>query len=181
MAGGSGIWRCALWALVLVKALGENSAESNADSRRALSDGEAWDEALLVGASEDGESVEWGAAAKKEKFSASARRVEEGEEGGAGTEDRDRDGASGDSGVGVWQEWTSGNQVQGDTEVDCPAWADLGECVKNEAFMVDHCAESCYHQHLIRSAVLTGKPFEVQCSTTVGPFTVELHPRYDPC
>jgi len=119
-----------------------------------------------------GESVEWGATAKKQKFSAASRR-EEAEEEVESEEEVQEEGDEDD----VWGEWGDGFEVQGDTEADCAAWADLGECVKNEVFMVAHCAESCYHQHLIRSAVLTGKPFEVTCDTTVGPFTIELHPR----
>jgi hypothetical protein len=35
-------------------------------------------------------------------------------------------------------------------------------------------------QHIIRSAVLTGRPFLVQCESSVGAFTLEIHPAWAP-
>ena len=47
---------------------------------------------------------------------------------------------------GGWEEFEEEFEVEADQDMDCGAWADLGECEKNEAFMLEHCAESCYHQ-----------------------------------
>jgi hypothetical protein len=65
-----------------------------------------------------------------------------------------------------------------DHHVDCGAWADFGECETNDGYMSQQCADSCYHQHIIRSAVLTGKPIIVHCDSTVGPFTIKLQPSW---
>jgi peptidyl-prolyl cis-trans isomerase A (cyclophilin A) len=46
--------------------------------------------------------------------------------------------------------------------------------------MLRNCLESCYLHDRVHNAVLSGKPLNVECDTSVGRFTVELHPSWAP-
>jgi cyclophilin family peptidyl-prolyl cis-trans isomerase len=81
-------------------------------------------------------------------------------------------------GVDAAPEWD--DEILEDISAECGPWADAFECERNTGYMVKNCLDSCYLHDRVHTAVLSGKPSLVNCNTTVGAFSIELHPSWAP-